>query len=155
MTKLKLKILGTEVEYEGNEKFLESKVLPLLEAVKKSNNEDVKRTLLEMNEDLQRNHAILEGYSSNMSRLNEELAHRMKEINEKSVSFLESIQTLASSPADLFASAKLMEEMQMSFNLQYLELQQEMQNENRQFTMVSNIMKTKHDTAKNSINNIR
>jgi hypothetical protein len=43
----------------------------------------------------------------------------------------------------------------MSFNLQYLTLQSSMQNDNRQFTMVSNIMKTKHDTAKNSIRNIR
>lgn len=48
-----------------------------------------------------------------------------------------------------------MQEMQMSFNLQYLSLQNQMQNENRQFTMVSNIMKTKHDTVKNSISNIR
>jgi hypothetical protein len=43
----------------------------------------------------------------------------------------------------------------MSFNLQYLTLQSSMQNDNRQFTMVSNIMKTKHDTAKNSIRDIR
>ena len=42
----------------------------------------------------------------------------------------------------------------MSFNLQYLQLQNSMQNENRQFTMVSNIMKTKHDTAKNTISNV-
>lgn len=48
-----------------------------------------------------------------------------------------------------------MQETQMSFNLQYLQLQNEMQNENRQFTMVSNIMKTKHDTVKNTISNIR
>ena len=43
----------------------------------------------------------------------------------------------------------------MSFNLQYLQLQNQMQNENRQYTAVSNIMKTKHDTVKNSISNIR
>jgi hypothetical protein len=43
----------------------------------------------------------------------------------------------------------------MSFNLQYLQLQQQMQNENRSYTAVSNIMKTKHDTVKNSISNIR
>ena len=42
-----------------------------------------------------------------------------------------------------------------AFNLQYLQLQQKIQHENRQFTMVSNIMKNKHDTAKNAINNIR
>ena len=43
----------------------------------------------------------------------------------------------------------------MSFNLQYLQLQETMQNENRHYTMVSNIMKTKQDTVKNSISNIR
>jgi len=31
----------------------------------------------------------------------------------------------------------------------------QLQNSNSQFSMVSNIMKTKHDTVKNSINNIR
>jgi hypothetical protein len=41
-----------------------------------------------------------------------------------------------------------------SFSEQYLELQSQMQSENRSFTAVSNIMKTKHDTVKNSINNI-
>jgi hypothetical protein len=57
--------------------------------------------------------------------------------------------------AQLVAVAKQLQEMQMSFNLQYLQLQSSMQNDNRQFTMVSNIMKTKHDTVKNSISNIR
>lgn len=47
------------------------------------------------------------------------------------------------------------QEFQMSFNLQYLNLQTKIQHENRQFTMISNIMKNKHDTAKNAINNIR
>lgn len=42
-----------------------------------------------------------------------------------------------------------------AFNLQYLQIQQKIQHENRQFTMISNIMKNKHDTAKNAINNIR
>jgi hypothetical protein len=44
---------------------------------------------------------------------------------------------------------------QMSFNLQYLQLQSRMQHENRSYTAISNIMKTKHDTVKNSISNIR
>jgi len=56
---------------------------------------------------------------------------------------------------DLFSATQEMQEMQQSFNLQYLQLQQDMQAQNRQFTMVSNIMKVKHDTAKSSINNIR
>jgi hypothetical protein len=55
----------------------------------------------------------------------------------------------------LSSATKQLQEMQMSFNLQYLMLQNKISHENRQFTMVSNIMKNKHDTAKNSINNIR
>ena len=55
----------------------------------------------------------------------------------------------------LLAATKQMQETQMSFNLQYLQLQSQMQNENRSYTAVSNIMKTKHDTAKNSISNVR
>ena len=40
-------------------------------------------------------------------------------------------------------------------NPQYLALQNEVQKESRQFTTLSNVMKTKHDTAKNAIQNIR
>ena len=49
----------------------------------------------------------------------------------------------------------MLQETQMSFNLQYLQLQSQMQHENRSYTAISNIMKTKHDTVKNSINNVR
>ncbi len=55
----------------------------------------------------------------------------------------------------LTSATKEMQEMNQSFNLQYLQLQQNMQAENRQFTLISNIMKTKHDTAKAAIQNIR
>jgi len=55
----------------------------------------------------------------------------------------------------LMNATKQMQETQMSFNLQYLQLQSQMQHENRSYTAISNIMKTKHDTAKNSISNVR
>jgi hypothetical protein len=55
----------------------------------------------------------------------------------------------------LLAATKQMQETQMSFNLQYLQLQSQMQHENRSYTAISNIMKTKHDMVKNSISNIR
>jgi hypothetical protein len=61
----------------------------------------------------------------------------------------------AGSSQQLLQATKQMQEMQMSFNLQYVQLQNQMQNENREFTAVSNIMKTKHDTLKNAISNIR
>ncbi|HJS56389.1 MAG TPA: hypothetical protein VJ765_17675 [Chitinophagaceae bacterium] len=57
--------------------------------------------------------------------------------------------------SQLLQATRQMQETQMSFNLQYRQLQSQMQTENRHFTMVSNIMKTKHDTVKNSISNIR
>ncbi len=59
------------------------------------------------------------------------------------------------SQAQLMVATKQMQETQMSFNLQYLQLQNSMQNENRQYTTVSNVLKTKHDIVKNSISNIR
>jgi len=62
---------------------------------------------------------------------------------------------IAGQDQDLMNATKQMQETQMSFNLQYLQLQSQMQHENRAYTAVSNIMKTKHDTVKNSISNIR
>jgi len=59
------------------------------------------------------------------------------------------------SMAPVGSLTKQFQETQMSFNLQYLQLQQQMQNENRSYTAISNIMKTKHDTVKNSISNVR
>jgi hypothetical protein len=53
------------------------------------------------------------------------------------------------------ARRDLAETANQSFNLQYLNLQQQLQDENRRFTLISNIMKTKHDTSENSIGNVR
>jgi hypothetical protein len=57
--------------------------------------------------------------------------------------------------ADRAAAVKRLRETQTSFNLQYLSLQSQISDENRKYAMVSAIMKTKHDTAKNAINNVR
>jgi len=65
------------------------------------------------------------------------------------------IDSAAGRSAGSMNATKSMQETQMSFNLQYLQLQSQMQSENRAYTAVSNIMKTRHDTVKNSINNIR
>jgi hypothetical protein len=57
--------------------------------------------------------------------------------------------------SQLIQATKQMQETQMSFNLQYLQLQSQMQSQTRYFQIVSNIMKTRHDTVKNTISNIR
>ena len=48
----------------------------------------------------------------------------------------------------------LMQQGQAS-NLQLLALQQQVQQENQQFSTVSNVMRAKHDTAKAAVSNIR
>ena len=48
-----------------------------------------------------------------------------------------------------------MQEQSQSFNLQFLALQEEVQQENRKFTTISNVLKAKHETAKGAIGNIR
>jgi hypothetical protein len=62
---------------------------------------------------------------------------------------------VAGGSGDMMSQMQQFSEMNMSFNMQYLALQQKMQSDNRQFTSLSNIMKTKHDAAKNAINNVR
>jgi hypothetical protein len=64
-------------------------------------------------------------------------------------------QSTGNPQQDMINQTKNMQEMMASFNLQYLQLQERMQAENRSFTTVSNVMKTKHDTAKSSISNVR
>jgi hypothetical protein len=58
-----------------------------------------------------------------------------------------------SSMAMLQAQEALQEQGQ-SFNMQYLNLQNQMQNESQQYTAISNIMKVRSDCAKSAINNI-
>jgi hypothetical protein len=45
-------------------------------------------------------------------------------------------------------------QQQQAANMQYLELQNQMQQENQVFSTLSNVLKVRHDTAKNSISNI-
>lgn len=61
----------------------------------------------------------------------------------------------ASEEGGTLAEVRAMQEQAQSFNLQYLALQEEVQQENRRFTTVSNVLKAKHETAKSAIANIR
>jgi len=56
---------------------------------------------------------------------------------------------------ELLQAQQAMNNESFSLNYAYVGLQKEMEQESRQFNLVSNIMKTRHDTAKASINNIR
>lgn len=56
---------------------------------------------------------------------------------------------------DVMDATARMTERNAAFNLRYLQLQQQIQSDTRQFNLVSNVLKTKHDAAKNALNNIR
>lgn len=56
---------------------------------------------------------------------------------------------------ELLEAQKLLKADERKFNMAYLDLQNAMQRESREFNAVSNIMKVRHDSAKAAINNIR
>lgn len=56
---------------------------------------------------------------------------------------------------DMLEAQRLMNSENQMFNLAYLQLQDAMQKESREFNAISNIMKVRHDSAKAAINNIR
>src|SRR5688572_28035475 len=50
---------------------------------------------------------------------------------------------------------RALQQQSQSFNMQYLALQEEVQQENRRCTIVTNVLKAKHATARSAIGNIR
>lgn len=77
---------------------------------------------------------------------------RTAELLDRKIDSFEQRHSVGRETAD---TMNQMLEMNRSFSMQYLQLQQKIQAENRQFSLMSNIMKTKHDAAKTAINNIR
>ncbi len=63
--------------------------------------------------------------------------------------------TTAATGGDPFESARLLQAEGQSFNVRYLELQERMQRETREFTAVSNVMKVRHDAARAAIQNVQ
>lgn len=53
------------------------------------------------------------------------------------------------------ATMQAMQRESQVYNMQLLELQEDVQQENRRFTTVSNVLRAKHDTAKAAVSNIR
>jgi hypothetical protein len=155
MARLKIKFLETDVECKGSEEFISEALPRFLELVTKSHNAALKGRLFTLVTELEAQHASIDEHVRNISLTISELGQRFETLREEQEKAIDSIIKLHSDSDQLLSTTKLMQETQMSFNLQYLQLQMKIQNENRQYTIVSNIMKTKHDTVKNSISNIR
>jgi hypothetical protein len=56
---------------------------------------------------------------------------------------------------DLLSATRALQHESQAANLQYLQLQEDMQRESRTFSALSNVMKVKHDSAHAAIQNIR
>ncbi|MBA2660963.1 MAG: hypothetical protein H0U74_01605 [Bradymonadaceae bacterium] len=57
-------------------------------------------------------------------------------------------------PGDQMDKMWAMQRENQVFNLQYMQLQEAVQSDNRRFSTMSNLMKVRHDTAKAAINNM-
>jgi len=62
--------------------------------------------------------------------------------------------TASSSDGDVLEATRAIQQEARTYNLQYLQLQEAMQRESREFTALSNVMRVKHDSAKSAIANI-
>ena len=62
--------------------------------------------------------------------------------------------TASSSDGDVLEATRTLQQEARTYNLQYLQLQEAMQRESREFTALSNVMRVKHDSAKSAISNI-
>jgi hypothetical protein len=60
----------------------------------------------------------------------------------------------ATSEGDILEATRALQQEGRTANLQYLQLQENMQRESREFTALSNVMRVKHDSAKSAIGNI-
>jgi hypothetical protein len=65
-----------------------------------------------------------------------------------------SLMSAGGDQSDLATMQAMQRESQV-FNMQLLELQEDVQQENRRFSTVSNVLRAKHDTAKAAVSNIR
>ncbi|MEL6543043.1 MAG: hypothetical protein AAFQ82_00350, partial [Myxococcota bacterium] len=71
----------------------------------------------------------------------------MKKKSAATASSVDDLVDAGDPAAILMQETKEMQELNMQFNMQFLMLQHHMEGENRQFTTLSNVMKTKHETA--------
>jgi hypothetical protein len=153
--KMRIHVGSSEVHYESGGTFLSAELPRLLEVITRSHNTQVQATLRQEVDASQAVHAVLDDSHAHGARLEEQLIERAKAFSREVADFLALVAAGGSSQDQLLDATKQMQETQMSFNLQYLQLQSQMQDENRSYAAFSNIMKTKHDTVQNSIGNIR
>ncbi len=154
-TKLRINLAGAELDYEGSEEFLENKVQNLFDSINKRNNTKVREELLRIIDELQLiNSQIINSSADQYNDIKKSLENAQKFIKELLEQLLEA-RGMSKENTKLFQKILQMYKMVEQFMIDFVLLHNEVSYENRQFTMISNIMKTKHDTVKATINNIR
>jgi DNA repair exonuclease SbcCD ATPase subunit len=128
---------------------------PLLDAQARVNKSGVQTQPVRALDESASNLEQLYKIHANMVELYNKLSTLYSDLEKKVADLGKLAARSNTSREQLAEAARQLQETQMSFSLQYLQLQNQMQNENRNYTMVSNVMKTRHDTVKNSISNIR
>lgn len=97
--------------------------------------------------------AALDGCMSNVMKLLATLDAVTQQHHTRMTALLK--QAAGGGQATLLNATKQMQEAQMAFNLQYRQIKEQVQTENRKFTVLSNVMKTKQDVTKGTVNNMR
>ena len=98
-------------------------------------------------------HANMMALNRKMSALYQTLSAKVASVGKLAAS--SGASSSGSSSSDLMQATQQMQEMQMSFNLQYLQLQEQMQNDSRQYTVLSNVLKSRYDTMKGILANLK
>ena len=80
--------------------------------------------------------------------------HGRAPASSSAASAVSTAATAGGSGGDLVEATRVLQQEAQSSNLQFLQLQESMQRESREFTSLTNVMKVKHDSAKAAINNI-
>ena len=88
-------------------------------------------------------------------RLDGKMSALYQALSAKVASVSKLAASSGTSSLDLMQATQQMQQMQMSFNLQFLELQEQIQNDSREYTMLSNVLKTRYDTMKGILANIK
>jgi hypothetical protein len=152
MTKLALRFAGIEVEYQGRTKFLERKLLPLIDMLA-SRRATHDAAMPYVDRGGQSDQRTLDNYYEGVSHVHEELDDKLNEFLSTSTGLIERMVSHADDQAEISRVVTELQRMHDVFKAHYLQVQGPIQREGR--GVLSNIMKTKHDTAKNSISNIR
>jgi len=113
------------------------------------------RDALRAFDDVSTTAAQLDTLHANMMALDGKMSALYRTLSDKVASVGKLAASSGTSPSDLMQATQQMQEMQMSFNLQYLQLQEQMQNDSRQYTVLSTVMKTRYDTMKAILANLK